>query len=158
MIVCCRVRPETGEEVRDGKNVVKYADDLRGISMEDEEGGGLHGFAFHRVFREAETQDRVFADVGVSLVESVLAGENASVICYGQTSSGKTFTMLGPPIPETRRCDYRGVDRGLVPRMIELLFASISMFPAHMTIRVRVQFIEIYNEEIYDLLLPTKVR
>jgi len=87
-----------------------------------------------------------------------MSGENAAAIAYGQTGSGKTFTMLGPPLPGSARPDYRGPERGLAPRVTELLFAAIARLDERFTVRVSVTFLEVYNEQVYDLLLPRPKR
>lgn len=55
-------------------------------------------FNFDRVFDMNTNQKEVFQDAGLEIVESVLEGFNGTVLAYGQTSSGKTFTMTGPDI------------------------------------------------------------
>jgi hypothetical protein len=64
--------------------------------------------------------------------------------------------MLGPPVGSTARSDYSGPDRGLAPRMAELLFGAIAALPRQFEARVLTSFVEIYNEQIFDLLHPEK--
>lgn len=100
-------------------------------------------------------------DCALSLPQSVLSGENAAAIAYGMTGSGKTYSMLGPPIPGTNRSDYKGAERGLAPRMLELLFAAIRQLVKGFRVEVRVSFLELYLDSTYDLLHPkagTKVK
>jgi hypothetical protein len=77
-----------------------------------------HPLHFHTILPQTATQAEVFDQVGVPLVNSLMEGYNAAVFVYGQTGAGKTYTMHG---------DARGgpQGRGLTPRVLEYLFASI---------------------------------
>ncbi|KAG6535452.1 hypothetical protein ZIOFF_000425 [Zingiber officinale] len=99
-----------------------------------------HNFTFDSVVDIRSTQEDMFQLVGLPLVETCLAGFNSSIFAYGQTGSGKTYTMWGPP---SALSDYASssIDKGLTPRVFERLFSRID---------------EIYNEQITDLLEPTR--
>ena len=77
------------------------------------------------------------------IVKSVVTGFNGTVLCYGQTGAGKTFTMNG----STPNFKYRG----LIPRAVTQVFQEIG---AHydQEITMKVSYLEIYNEQMYDLL------
>lgn len=92
------------------------------------------------------------------LVEGTLHGYNATVLAYGQTGSGKTYTM-GSGLDPTSG-DYR---LGIIPRAIRHIFAGIERMQhpedndvsvTNSQFSVAVQFIELYNEDIIDLLDP----
>jgi len=85
-------------------------------------------------------QGRVFADVK-SLVGSVLDGYNVCIFAYGQTGAGKTFTMEGP-----------SDNRGISMRCVKALFKGIAALSPQYKFQVHVSMIEIYNEQITDLL------
>jgi kinesin family protein 6/9 len=91
------------------------------------------------------SQDEVYLKVGSEMVTSVLRGYNATVMCYGQTGAGKTFTMTGA------RSSY--AQRGLVPRALADLFKRVHQAPGTL-MTCRVSYLEIYNELICDLLHP----
>ena len=91
------------------------------------------------------TQERVYSEVGQGVISSVLQGYNATVLCYGQTGAGKTFTMTGT------HSSYR--ERGLVPRALADLFNRVKR-KLGIVISCRVSYLEIYNELIVDLLNP----
>ncbi|XP_046431088.1 kinesin-like protein KIF6 [Neodiprion fabricii] len=102
-------------------------------------------FAFHKIFDHAARQDEVFEDVAKPVIESVLNGYNATIFAYGQTGSGKTFSITG---------DSEGYeDRGILPRTIQHLFHTIQKNPENLY-SVEIAYLEIYNENGYDLLDP----
>ncbi len=78
----------------------------------------------------------------------ILEGFNGTVLAYGQTSSGKTFTMQGDLESETMR--------GIIPRMVETIFDCISQSSQTVEFTVKAAMLEIYNEHIRDLLDPSK--
>ena len=80
-------------------------------------------------------------------VDDILNGYNGTVFAYGQTGSGKSYTMMGTSID-----DEEG--RGVTPRIVEQIFASILSSQANIEYTVRVSYMEIYMERIRDLLAP----
>ncbi|CAH2052903.1 unnamed protein product [Thlaspi arvense] len=109
---------------------------------------------------EEEMIDEIFQLVGAPLVENCLAGFNSSVFAYGQTGSGKTYTMWGPANGLLEE-HLSGDQRGLTPRVFELLFARISEEQVkhadrQLSYQCRCSFLEIYNEQITDLLDPSQ--
>nr|KAF6341391.1 kinesin family member 25 [Myotis myotis] len=102
-------------------------------------------FTFERVYGPAEGQAAVFADV-CPLLTSLLDGYNVCIMAYGQTGSGKTYTMLGPQPPGAAQGDA-----GLIPRAAQELFRLMSEDPSERP-RVQVSIVEVYNNDIFDLL------
>ena len=82
-----------------------------------------------------------------STVDDILNGYNGTVFAYGQTGAGKSYTMMG-----TDMDDEEG--RGVIPRIVEQIFASILSSPGTIEYTVRVSYMEIYMERIRDLLAP----
>ena len=82
-----------------------------------------------------------------STVDDILNGYNGTVFAYGQTGAGKSYTMMGSDIE-----DIEG--RGVIPRIVEQIFASILASPSNIEYTVRVGYMEIYMERIRDLLVP----
>lgn len=79
-------------------------------------------------------------------VDDILNGYNGTVFAYGQTGAGKSYTMMGNmDDPE---------QRGVIPRIVEQIFASIMSSPSTIEYTVRVSYMEIYMEKIRDLLAP----
>ncbi|XP_074051979.1 kinesin-like protein KIF15 isoform X2 [Macrotis lagotis] len=98
------------------------------------------------------TQESVFSSVAKGIVESCMNGYNGTIFAYGQTGSGKTFTMMGPSESDNFTHNLRGV----IPRSFEYLFFLIEREKEKAgtgkTFLCKCSFIEIYNEQIFDLL------
>ena len=110
---------------------------------------GTRTFTFDQVFGMQCNQNDVFDRCVKPLLDSSLAGYNAAILAYGQTGSGKTFTMGSALLPDTPN-----EIKGIIPRVIELLVAEVQARKAVTSPALRVSFLEIYNEEIRDLLTP----
>ncbi|CAD5327860.1 unnamed protein product [Arabidopsis thaliana] len=117
-------------------------------------------FTFDSIANPESTQEQMFQLVGAPLVENCLSGFNSSVFAYGQTGSGKTYTMWGPAngLLEEHLC---GDQRGLTPRVFERLFARIKEEQVkhaerQLNYQCRCSLLEIYNEQITDLLDPSQ--
>ena len=82
-----------------------------------------------------------------STVDDILNGYNGTVFAYGQTGAGKSYTMMGSDIDDEEQ-------RGIIPRIVEQMFASILRSPGNIEYTVRVSYMEIYMEKIRDLLVP----
>ncbi|XP_037673390.1 kinesin-like protein KIF25 isoform X3 [Choloepus didactylus] len=108
-------------------------------------------YNFERVYGPAESQRTVFGEIR-PLLMSLLDGYNVCIMAYGQTGSGKSYTMLGPHLPDdpALSLDSHG-DLGIIPRAAEELFRLISENPSRSP-EVEVSIVEIYNNEIFDLL------
>ncbi|XP_062501165.1 kinesin-like protein KIF15 [Corticium candelabrum] len=110
-------------------------------------------FTFDYVAGEETTQEEVFACVGKGIIESCVAGYNGTIFAYGQTGSGKTFTMLGPSDNKNTFTHHR---RGVIPRTFDYLFSLIAREQQKngdlVTFLLKCSFLEIYNEQLYDLL------
>ncbi|XP_057353167.1 kinesin-like protein KIF15 [Manis pentadactyla] len=109
-------------------------------------------FTFDHIADMDTTQESVFSMVAKHIVESCLSGYNGTIFAYGQTGSGKTFTMMGPSESDNFSHNLRGV----IPRSLEYLFSLIDREKekagAGKSFLCKCSFIEIYNEQIYDLL------
>lgn len=100
------------------------------------------GFQFDKVLQNA-SQEVIFDICAKDIVNSLLDGYSGTILAYGQTGAGKTFTMFGSP------SDYKY--RGIIPRVISTLFQEIES-RYDQQIVVRVSYLEIYNELMIDLL------
>ncbi|CAK9267606.1 unnamed protein product [Sphagnum jensenii] len=114
-------------------------------------------FTFDHVASEYITQEKLFTVAGLPMVENCMAGYNSCMFCYGQTGSGKTHTMLGDIVDLDH---WPSDDRGMTPRVFEHLFAKIHLDEEHrkhenLRYICKCSFLEIYNEQITDLLEPS---
>ncbi|XP_057165611.1 centromere-associated protein E isoform X4 [Ursus arctos] len=139
--VCVRVRPlNNREEALGGDTQVYWKTDNNAIYQVD----GIKSFHFDRVFHSNETTKNVYEEIAVPIIDSAIQGYNGTIFAYGQTASGKTYTMMGSE-------DYLGV----IPRAIHDIFQKIKKFPDREFL-LRVSYMEIYNETITDLLCDTQ--
>ncbi|XGW14801.1 hypothetical protein V3C99_000793 [Haemonchus contortus] len=141
--VAVRVRPPLGKELDVPTNHLSYP----GVSsIKLDQSKGSQSFEFQRVFGPNMSQARVFNDVE-ELILSCLHGYNVSIIAYGQTGSGKTHTMRGG----------EGESEGIIPRAVKFLFHSRDkLADLDWEFEFKASFIEVYNEEVYDLLAERK--
>uniref|UniRef100_A0A8C5UE58 Kinesin family member 25 n=1 Tax=Malurus cyaneus samueli TaxID=2593467 RepID=A0A8C5UE58_9PASS len=110
-----------------------------------------HCTLFLRVYNDSESQDTVFADVA-PLLTSLLDGYNVCIMAYGQTGSGKTYTMLGPQSEGNLAFSMEEESElGIIPRATQEVFRLISEKPLG-SYWVEVSVVEVYNNEIFDLL------
>ncbi|KAH7290995.1 hypothetical protein KP509_30G072200 [Ceratopteris richardii] len=101
-------------------------------------------FTFNKIFKPSSTQEEVFRDTR-PLIRSVLDGFNVCIFAYGQTGSGKTYTMSGPSSSSDK-------DWGVNYRALNDLFEISRSRKDVINYEVGVQMIEIYNEQVRDLL------
>lgn len=112
-------------------------------------------FRYDHVFGGDCTQERFFNAVGVGACEHFLDGYNVSVMAYGQTGAGKTFTMLGDLEGWQHSGTLQPDKAGLIPRSLDYIFEGVKRHQAAGShVKVKVSLIEIYNETVVDLLSP----
>ncbi|XP_039861760.1 kinesin-like protein KIF17 isoform X4 [Simochromis diagramma] len=100
-------------------------------------------FTFDGTYYIDQTTEQMYNEIAYPLVEGVTEGYNGTIFAYGQTGSGKSFTMQGVSEPATQK--------GVIPRAFEHIFESIQC-AENTKFLVRASYLEIYNEEIRDLL------
>ena len=109
--------------------------------------GKDRAFTFDKVFDIGTRQQDVFEVCVKNLVLGCFQGYNATVLAYGQTGSGKTFTMgSGYTI------GIKEEELGIIPRVIKLIFEEVEKRKNKADIVIKCAFLEIYNEELHDLL------
>ncbi|KAJ1387439.1 P-loop containing nucleoside triphosphate hydrolase [Sesbania bispinosa] len=148
--VFCRCRPLNESEIANGSasavNFESSSDNELQVICSD---SSKKQFKFDYVFRPEDNQEAVFSQTK-PIVTSVLDGFNVCIFAYGQTGTGKTFTMEGTP-------EHRGVNY----RTLEELFRIAEERHGVMKYELHVSMLEVYNEKIRDLLVenstqPTK--
>ncbi|XP_063281883.1 centromere-associated protein E [Pelobates fuscus] len=133
--VCVRVRPLIQREHGDQLNLLWRAEKSK-ISQID----GTKSFNFDRVFHSNETTSQVYQEMAIPIIRSVLHGYHGTIFAYGQTSSGKTYTMMGTTDSV-----------GIIPQAVQDIFKIIQEIP-NREFLLRVSYMEIYNETVTDLL------
>eukprot|EP00668_Euglena_longa_P006462 GGOE01007697.1.p1 GENE.GGOE01007697.1~~GGOE01007697.1.p1 ORF type:complete len:1150 (-),score=363.23 GGOE01007697.1:442-3891(-) len=148
--VAIRVRPHQPRD-GDGGECIKVFGPLNQIRITN--GSSTETFTFDYIADQHVKQHVVYCNIAESIVEGCLDGYNGTIFAYGQTGSGKTFTMIGPMV--------EGSDRGLMPRAFERLYMGIQQREQEcsngkLEYLCKASFLEIYNENIVDLLDPKK--
>ena len=144
VMVHVRIRPFNDDDInRYGRETsIDYSEDEKGIIVLRKE-YEKKLFNFDSVFDSAVPQHDVFQRVAVPVVNSVIEGYNGTIFSYGQTGTGKTFTMIGST----------GDQQGIIPRSAHLIFSHIQSCTTH-AFTVKVGFLQIYMEMLQDLLCP----
>ncbi|XP_049342890.1 kinesin-like protein KIN-14F [Solanum verrucosum] len=145
--VYCRVRPFLSGPP-DMQSTVDYIGENGDIMIVNPRKQGKDArkiFTFNKVFGTKVTQQQIYVDTQ-PLVRTVLDGFNVCIFAYGQTGSGKTYTMSGPDLTteETWGVNYRA---------LRDLFSTTKARHDMIEYEVGVQMIEIYNEQVRDLLV-----
>ena len=160
MQVFCRFRPVSELETEaGGVEIVEYALGGRGVTLVNPATERPTPFAFQHVFPPAVSQQEVYAAAGRPLLDAVIGGYNAAVICYGQTASGKTHTMFGPPTDPDAGGDEGAPDMrdatnsGILPRIVGELFNRLDALPGGMYPTVKCSYLELYMENVMGLLV-----
>lgn len=149
--VLCRFRPMNDKEKEISMQVcVNFSPDNKTVLVKNNDGGEPNKFNFDYVFTPAATQKQVYEISARPTIESVMQGFNGTIFAYGQTSSGKTFTMTGPDLMDEDMM-------GIIPRMVSTVFDNIMNADEDLEFQVKVAYCEIYMEKIKDLLDTSKV-
>ncbi|XP_077777152.1 kinesin-like protein KIF17 isoform X8 [Podarcis muralis] len=102
-------------------------------------------FTFDGAYNMSHNTEQIYNEIAYPLIEGVTEGYNGTIFAYGQTGSGKSFTMQGILDPSSQK--------GIIPRAFEHLFESVQC-AENSKFLVRASYLEIYNEDIRDLLGP----
>ncbi|KAJ5355601.1 hypothetical protein N7517_010210 [Penicillium concentricum] len=147
VVVRCRGRSD--REIKENNGVVlSTPEGVKGKTLDLSMGPNAVSnktYAFDKVFSPAADQTTVYEDVVVPVLDEMLAGYNCTIFAYGQTGTGKTYTMSGD------MTDTLGIlsdDAGIIPRTLYALFHKLEDTES----TVKCSFIELYNEELRDLL------
>ncbi|KAK7385390.1 hypothetical protein VNO78_31107 [Psophocarpus tetragonolobus] len=113
---------------------------------------GSHAFTYDFVYGSSGSPScEIYNDCVAPLVDALFHGYNATVLAYGQTGSGKTYTM---------GTNYTGEEdaKGIIPKVMETIFKRVQTMKESSDFLIRVSFIEIFKEEVFDLLDPSASR
>ncbi|KAK9017026.1 hypothetical protein V6N11_079513 [Hibiscus sabdariffa] len=144
--VCVRFRPLSSKEKRDmGDNICIQSFDSENFIIKDEKEEGFT-FSFDKVFYEESKQADVYEFLVLPIVRDAVNSINGTIIAYGQTGAGKTYSMEGPNILES---DER--KKGILPRVVDGLFACIKTSAESTKYTIKLSMVEIYMEKVRDL-------
>ena len=158
--VYCRIRPENEQEISSGLGIclnpqsqttVQIIVDNLNINSglkENYSEKTKQEFTYDKIYPIETTQKTIFEQVAKPLILSAFEGINGTLFCYGQTASGKTYTMEGIP-SDNNLC-------GIIPRMMHLIFEIINSGSSDIEFSVKCQYYQIYNEKIQDLIDTNK--
>lgn len=144
--VYCRIRPFLPQQSAK-QTTIQYIGDNGELVVTNpsKQGKDNHRlFKFNKIFGPTVTQEEVFRDTQ-PLIRSVLDGYNVCIFAYGQTGSGKSYTMTGPNVTSV-------ADWGVNYRALNDLFNISQNRKGSISYEVGVQMVEIYNEQVRDLL------
>ncbi|XP_008807759.2 LOW QUALITY PROTEIN: kinesin-like protein KIN-14F [Phoenix dactylifera] len=143
--VYCRVRPFLPGQL--SSSTIGCIDDGTITILTPSKNGkeGRRSFNFNKIFSPSATQEEVFSDTQ-PLIRSVLDGYNVCIFAYGQTGSGKTYTMSGPR-------NLNEQTQGVNYKALSDLFKLSEQRRGAFYYEISVQMIEIYNEQVRDLLV-----
>ena len=131
--VVCRFRPPRNADNISPFTISSESNAVTYVSSERKT------FTFDRIFDVQTSQDQIFTELK-EVVEGVIDGVNGTILAYGQTSAGKSWTMDGI-------LDDASL-QGVVPRSVDLLFSAVEKAPAHIHFHVIISYYEIYCEKL----------
>uniref|UniRef100_A0A0E0QMC1 Kinesin-like protein n=1 Tax=Oryza rufipogon TaxID=4529 RepID=A0A0E0QMC1_ORYRU len=148
--VLLRCRPFSDDEVRsNAPQVITCNDYQREVAVTQTIAGKQidRVFTFDKVFGPTAKQRDLYDQAIIPIVNEVLEGFNCTIFAYGQTGTGKTYTMeVVQRLP---------ADAGVIPRAVKQIFDTLESQNTEYS--VKVTFLELYNEEITDLLAPEEI-
>jgi kinesin family protein 3/17 len=143
--VAIRVRPMNKHEKEQKSTLCVDVDTANNTVAVNSNKGDTKTFQFDYVYPMETTQREIYDQVAFPIVDSIFQGYNGTVFAYGQTGCGKTYTMMGVvDNPELK---------GIIPNAFSHIFGFIKTEGQSKKFLVRCSFVEIYNEEVRDLLV-----
>ncbi|KAM7264573.1 hypothetical protein ACFE04_002256 [Oxalis oulophora] len=157
--VLLRCRPFSDDELRSNAPQVLTCNEYSREVAVSQNIAGKHidrVFTFDKVFGPSAQQKDLYDQAVIPIVNEVLEGFNCTIFAYGQTGTGKTYTMEGES--KRHKSGSNGElpqEAGVIPRAVKQIFDTLESQNAEYS--VKVTFLELYNEEITDLLAPEEL-
>lgn len=150
--VVVRVRPLTAQENESNKaQALNYPGEGQ-VLVEEPVSGQTKLFTFTVVFEPEATQEDVFEHCGIKrLIDMALDGFASTIMAYGQTGAGKTYTLTGPP----EEPEGAASEPGIMQLTFRYLFGEIAQ-RRRVEYVVQASYLEIYKEQVLDLLNPSQ--
>jgi hypothetical protein len=144
--VSVRVRPFLDDVKKDPTSPIESIDKKRNVINILKE-YDKKTYTYDHIYPMESNQSEIFEETSKEVVKSVLKGYNGTIFAYGQTGTGKTYTMVG---------DFKNQkDKGIIPRAFDYIFEQTKQDKEH-KYNILISFIQIYIEQIQDLLDPSK--
>ena len=126
--------------------VPKYISNTQLGIYNDKESKDLNNsiFSFDKIFTPKSSQLDIYSNIGSLIVEDIMAGYNGTIFAYGQSGSGKTYTMYGEDIFDDDK-------QGIIPRIVSEIFKKVEKID-DVDFTIKLSVVEIYKEILYDLL------
>ena len=143
--VAIRLRPFSKKEIKDGyKKIIRIDQPNASCYITNPQNEDVQ-FTYDFAFPENATQEEIYETTSAQIVDGVLQGYNGTIFAYGQTGTGKTYTMDG-------ESEKGSPNRGIVPRAFEHIFDYMTANADSHKFSITVTYVELYNEQIRDLL------
>lgn len=148
--VCIRVRPMNSKESSENEEEIITCNEKRGeIYLKNpDDPKKPFMFTFDNVFGQNSTQQSIYDACAKPIVDALLKGFNCTIFAYGQTGTGKTYTMDG--------IEGKPDKIGIIPRSFNQIFNAIKSAPSDTDYLVRASMYELYNEELIDSFNKTE--
>eukprot|EP01040_Poterioochromonas_malhamensis_P004395 gene4395-4711_t len=150
--VVVRCRPMNKKEKDESrKPIIEVDPDTRQVGIRNPEAGNEPPklFTFDATYDDKTQQKFFYEESCFNIIESTLEGFNSTIFAYGQTGCGKSFTMQGPSTTDENL-------RGVIPNSFSHIFQFVKT-TKNVDFLIRCSYLELYNEEIKDLLVDPKV-
>ena len=150
--VCLRIRPMSLQEK--SRNDIACIEPVSNEQLILQHKNLRRSYTFNLVFGQESSQEDVFFNCSMDkLIDSALDGYSVTIFAYGQTGSGKTYTIMGRDDAINEKILKNNKYSGIMPKSINYIWSTVSR--RQQKFYIKVSFLEIYNEQINDLLNPT---
>ena len=149
--VCVRIRPFSIQEK--SRNDIKCIEPASQDQLVYANKNIRRSYTYNLVFGEDSTQEDIFYNCSINkLLDNAMEGYSVTIFAYGQTGSGKTYTIMGREDSINEKILNNDKYSGIMPKSIKYIWSSVGARQEKYYIKV--SFLEIYNEQINDLLNP----
>lgn len=114
----------------------------------------VKSFQFDAFFDGTTSQEDVYEQVARPIIDGVLDGYNGTLFAYGQTGTGKTYTMMGNSNSSGPELDSKVDERGIIPRSLDQIFSTMRESAEEYVYEVSMSYVQLYCELLQDLLEP----
>ena len=150
--VCLRIRPMSLQEK--SRNDIACIEPVSNEQLILTHKNLRRSYTFNLVFGQESSQEDIFFNCSIDkLIDSALDGYSVTIFAYGQTGSGKTYTIMGRDDAINEKILKNNKYSGIMPKSINYIWSTVSR--RQQKFYIKVSFLEIYNEQINDLLNPT---